>query len=80
MTSVLRSFFYLLLKFPLRLFLRSKIVLDAETAVETTTQPIFYIVSHQSASDLLALQKACKDQNLPDPLSKIKTARVSHIK
>ncbi|MBU2923724.1 glycerol-3-phosphate 1-O-acyltransferase PlsB [Colwellia sp. 1_MG-2023] len=72
MTSVLRSFFYLLLKFPLRLFLRSKIVLDAETAVETPTQPIFYIVSHQSASDLLALQKACKDQNLPDPLSKIK--------
>jgi len=72
MISVIRSFFYLLLKFPLRLFLRSKIVLDAKTPVETTNQPIFYIVSHQSASDLLALQKACKDLKLPDPLSKVK--------
>lgn len=72
MTSVLRSLFYLVLKFPLRLFLRSKIVLDAKTPVETLVQPIFYIVSHQSASDLLALQKACKQQNLPDPLGKIK--------
>jgi glycerol-3-phosphate O-acyltransferase len=72
MTSVIRSFFYLLLKLPLRLFLRSKIVLDAKTPIETPNQPIFYIVSHQSASDLLALQKACKEQKLPDPLSKVK--------
>jgi len=72
MTSVIRSFFYLLLKYPLRLFLRSKIVLDATTPVETEIKPIFYIVSHQSASDLLALQKACKEQKLPDPLSKVK--------
>jgi glycerol-3-phosphate O-acyltransferase len=71
MMSVLRSFFYLLLKFPLRLFVRSKIVLDAKTPIETSTQPIFYVVSHQSASDLLALQKACKQQELPDPLGKI---------
>ena len=72
MMSVLRSFFYLLLKLPLRLFVRSKIVLDAQTPIETSTQPIFYVVSHQSASDLLALQKACKQQELPDPLSKVK--------
>ena len=72
MISVLRSFFYLLLKLPLRLFVRSKIVLDAKTPVETSTKPIFYVISHQSASDLLALQKACKQQKLPDPLSKVK--------
>ena len=70
--SVLRSFFYLLLKYPLHLCLRSKIVLDAKTPAETSTQPIFYVVSHQSASDLLALQKACKLQNLPDPLGQVK--------
>ena len=72
MMSVLRSFFYLLLKLPLRLFVRSKIVLDAQTPVETSSQPLFYVVSHQSASDLLALQKACKQQALPDPLGKVK--------
>jgi len=70
--SVLRSFFYLLLKLPLRLFVRSKIVLDAQTPVETSSQPIFYVVSHQSASDLLSLQRACKQQKLPDPLGKVK--------
>ncbi len=72
MMSVLRSFFYLLLKLPLRLFVRSKIVLDAQTPVETSSQPIFYVVSHQSASDLLSLQRACKQQKLPDPLGKVK--------
>jgi glycerol-3-phosphate O-acyltransferase len=72
MVSVLRSFFYLLLKLPLRLFVRSKIVLDAQTPVETSSRPIFYVVSHQSASDLLSLQRACKQQELPDPLSKVK--------
>ena len=34
-------------------------------------QPIFYIVRHRSASDLLALQSACKKQNLPDPLGQV---------
>ena len=71
MMSVLRSICYSLLKFPLRLFVRSKIVLDAKTPIETSIQPIFYVVSHQSASDLLALQKACKEQKLPDPLSSV---------
>ena len=70
--SILRSFFYLLLKLPLRLLVRSKIVQDADTSVETQARPVFYVVSHQSASDLLTLQTACKQQQLPDPLSKIK--------
>ena len=71
MMSILRSFFYLLLKLPLRLLVRSKIVQDADAAVETKTSPIFYVIGHQSASDLLALQVACKKQNLPNPLSKV---------
>lgn len=72
MVSILRSFFYLLLKFPLRLLVRSKIVLDANTPIETSSRPIFYVVSYQSASDLISLQRACKKQNLPDPLGKVK--------
>jgi glycerol-3-phosphate O-acyltransferase len=71
MMTFLRSFFYLLLKLPLRLLVRSNIVLDAKTPIETESKPIFYVISHQSASDLLALQIACKKQNLPDPLSQV---------
>lgn len=70
--SVLRSFFYFLLKLPLRLFVHSKVVLDTQTPIETSSRPVFYVVSYQSASDLIALQRACKQQNLPDPLSKVK--------
>ncbi len=71
MMTFLRSFFYLLLKLPVRLLVRSNIVLDAKTPVETESQNIFYVISHQSASDLLALQIACKKQHLPDPLSQV---------
>jgi glycerol-3-phosphate O-acyltransferase len=69
--SIFRTFFYLLLKLPLRFLVRSKIVQDAKASVETQNSPIFYVVSHQSSSDLLVLQAACKKQKLPDPLSKI---------
>ena len=67
----LRSFFYLLLKFPLKFLVRCKIITDSQNITEQPSQPIFYIVRHQSASDLLALQSACKKQNLPDPLGKV---------
>jgi len=71
MMTFLRSFFYLLLKLPVHLLVRSNIVLDAKTPIETESQNIFYVISHQSASDLLALQIACKKQHLPDPLSQV---------
>lgn len=67
----LRSFFYLLLKLPVRLLVRCKIVADTKVPDDKSGQPIFYVVRHQSASDLLALQSACKQQNLPDPLDTI---------
>jgi glycerol-3-phosphate O-acyltransferase len=69
--SALRSFCYLLLKFPVRLLVRFKTVLDKPINNDDKSQPIFYIVRHQSASDILSLQKACKEQNLPDPLSDV---------
>ncbi len=67
----LRSFFYLLLKFPVKLFVRFKSINDGQAITEQANKPIFYIVRHQSASDLLTLQNACKQQNLPDPLSQV---------
>ncbi len=67
----LRSFFYFLLKFPLKLLVRCKIITDSQEINEEANKPIFYIVRHQSASDLIALQSACKKQQLPDPLGQV---------
>ena len=70
---LISQFFYLILSLPLRLFVRSKIVSDEQfnTSEIDLKKPIFYVVRHQSASDLLTLQRACKKLNLPDPLSAI---------
>ncbi|MDG1750860.1 MAG: glycerol-3-phosphate 1-O-acyltransferase PlsB [Thalassotalea sp.] len=69
----LRSFFYMLLKFPVQLWVNCRIVADKvlETQQGNNNKPIFYVVRHQSASDLLTLQKACKKLNFPDPLETI---------
>jgi len=69
----LRSLFYFLLSLPVKLLVRCKIVTDAHVTIDRDklTQPIFYVVRHQSASDLLSLQKACKSLNLPDPLAQV---------
>ena len=67
----LRSFFYFLLKLPLKLLVRCKIIADSQYITEQPNQPIFYIVLHHSASDLITLQRACKRQNLPDPLGQV---------
>ncbi len=66
-----RTFFYLLLKCPLKLLVRYKIISDSQLIKESVHQPIFYIVRHRSASDLLTLQSACKKQSLPDPLEQV---------
>ena len=71
--SIIRQFFYLVLSLPLRLCVRSKIISDQQfdTSKIDPKKPIFYVVRHQSASDLITLQRACKKLNLPDPLSAI---------
>ena len=70
---VLRSLFYLLLSVPIKLLVRCKIIPENinRDKIIKTEQPIFYVVRHQSASDLLTLQKACKQLGLPDPLSNV---------
>jgi len=70
----LRSLCYFLLKLPLLVLVRCKIVTDSKLPSCKKNQPIFYIIRHQSASDLLALQKACKQQGLPDPLEQVAIA------
>lgn len=69
----LRTLFYLLLKYPVNLLVNCKIIPDKleESIATAPKQPIFYVLRHQSASDLLALQAACKQMNLPDPLGQV---------
>ena len=67
----LRSLCYFLLKLPLFILVRCRVVSDGKLPSCQKSQPIFYIVRHQSASDLLALQKACQQQGLPDPLGQV---------
>lgn len=71
--SVLRSLFYTLIGLPVKLWVKCKVIPEevAEIKADQNKQPIFYIVRHQSASDLIALQKACRQQGLPDPLEDV---------
>ena len=72
----IRNLFYLCLRLPLKLCVFSKVVSDESIATKkfTDKQPIFYVLPHQSASDVLSLRSACKAQNLPDPLSPVSIA------
>ncbi|WP_286234297.1 glycerol-3-phosphate 1-O-acyltransferase PlsB [Thalassotalea sediminis] len=78
----LRSFFYLLLKFPISLWVKCRIVSDDLTkpVEDSDKNPVFYIVRYRSASDLLALQKACKKLNFPDPLSNVTINGQTHAR
>ncbi|NQZ82930.1 MAG: glycerol-3-phosphate 1-O-acyltransferase PlsB [Colwellia sp.] len=69
----LRSIYYQILKYPVKLLVRCKIVPDdlVKTGNIKAEQPVFYVIKHQSASDILALQSACQQLKLPDPLEKI---------
>ena len=69
----LRSIYYQILKYPVKLLVRCKIVPDdlVTTGNIKAEQPVFYVIKHQSASDILALQSACQQLKLPDPLEKI---------
>jgi len=79
--SALRSFCYAVLRWPVKLLVHSKIICDKAQkddqhgnntpCFSDEKQPIFYVIRHQSASDLLTLQHACKKQNLPNPFDKV---------
>ncbi|QBY04085.1 glycerol-3-phosphate 1-O-acyltransferase PlsB [Thalassotalea sp. HSM 43] len=68
----MRALFYFLLSLPVRLLVKCKVIPDnAETFELGDNKDVFYIVRHQSASDLLALRMACKSLNMPDPLESV---------
>ncbi|MBV2130911.1 glycerol-3-phosphate 1-O-acyltransferase PlsB [Arsukibacterium indicum] len=66
----LLSLFTALLKWPLRLLVKFKIVPDntvTELALDLN-RPVFYICHTESASDLATLRRVCQKLELPDPL------------
>ncbi|GLX78653.1 glycerol-3-phosphate acyltransferase [Thalassotalea insulae] len=68
-----RQFFYFLLKLPIKLWVNCRIVADnvLDNKQADSNKPIFYVVRHQSASDLLTLQKACRKLSYPDPFEQV---------
>ena len=69
----IRKLFYLLLRLPIMLLVRCKVVADKIINAKQlkAEQPVFYVLRHQSASDVLSLRTACKKADLPDPLSEV---------
>lgn len=74
--------FAALLKWPLRLLLKYKVVPEQpvnELKLDTT-QPVFYICPTESASDLAALKQVCKKLQLPNPASYVMLDGVKHFR
>lgn len=72
----LLSLFTVLLKWPLRLLVKFKIVPDDavnELALDLN-RPVFYVCHTESASDLATLRRVCQKLALPDPLSPVSLA------
>jgi len=65
--------YYQILKYPIKLLVHCKIVPDdlVKTGNIKAEQPIFYVIKHQSTTDILALQSACQQLKLPNPLEKV---------
>ncbi|MDX1676350.1 glycerol-3-phosphate 1-O-acyltransferase PlsB [Arsukibacterium sp.] len=67
------SFFTTLLKWPLRVLVKFKIVPDnavRELALDLN-RPVFYVCHTESASDLATLRRVCQKLALPDPLTPV---------
>ena len=73
MMLAIRKLFYLLLRLPIKILVRCKVVADEiiNSGQLSPEQPVFYVLRHQSASDVLSLRTACKHANLPDPLKPV---------
>lgn len=67
------SLFTTLLKWPLRLLVKFKIVPDnpLEQLGIMPERPLFYICHTESASDLATLRRVCQQLALPDPLEQV---------
>ncbi|SNY59483.1 glycerol-3-phosphate acyltransferase [Arsukibacterium tuosuense] len=69
----LLSILTVLLKWPLRLLVKFKIVPDdavTELALDVN-RPVFYVCHTESASDLATLRRVCQKLELPDPLDPV---------
>ena len=61
-----------ILKWPLKLFIRSKIIPSQLDKLDVdSSKPIFYVLKHDSLSNILTLQRVCKKLKLPDPFSPV---------
>ncbi|MGL9735925.1 MAG: glycerol-3-phosphate 1-O-acyltransferase PlsB [Symbiopectobacterium sp.] len=74
-----RKIYYNLLKFPLKLLVKSKIIPNdpvAELGLDPS-RPILYVLPYNSQADLLTLRTKCQALELPDPLEPTEIEGVS---
>ncbi|WP_440905986.1 glycerol-3-phosphate 1-O-acyltransferase PlsB [Catenovulum sp. SX2] len=73
MTDYKKLFSYLI-EYPTRLLTKSKLVLGQfdKLTQDCGTQPIFYVLKHDSITDLLVLKRACSKAGLPSPFKPVK--------
>ncbi|WP_111978940.1 glycerol-3-phosphate 1-O-acyltransferase PlsB [Algibacillus agarilyticus] len=71
--NALNSLLINIVKWPFRPLIRTKVIPAklSELLSVDNDRSIFYVLKEQSLSDLLALQRVCKKQNLPDPFSPV---------
>jgi len=78
--SWLQQLFLAFIKFPARLLIRNKVIpsdLEQELGIDKN-KPIIYLLKTQSATDLVALQKAVEGLGLPDPVAQIHINQHTH--
>lgn len=76
----LQQLFLAFIKFPARLLIRNKVIpsdLEQELGIDKN-KPIIYLLKTQSATDLIALQKAVEGLGLPDPVAQIDINQQAH--
>ncbi|RTE86472.1 MULTISPECIES: glycerol-3-phosphate 1-O-acyltransferase PlsB [Gammaproteobacteria] len=63
------SWFFYLLKWPLKLLTRFKAIADSHDEVPSQPDHVVYVMRSPSAADLVVARQAAKELNLPDPTS-----------
>lgn len=63
------SWFFHLLKWPLRVVTRYKAIADSHDEIPSQPEHVVYVMRSPSAADLVVTRQAAREMNLPDPTS-----------
>ena len=69
-----------LIKWPLKLFVRTRLISSEQVVAQLKDKPIVYLMEHNSAVDTITLEQATQKLGLPSPYESGQEARVIYIK